>query len=247
MQLEFTKSRFMICEGEDDKAFLETLIQSRGLPEFQICRADECNSKGVDGKGVGGRSGFKHSLSGFKPIVGYGAVRAILLVSDNDTKDSFSEVQEAFTECGHTAPSTPQAVGTIDGRPSAVLMIPSATTFGDLELLCLPEIHRVWPGAKTCVDAFMACTGGDKWKKQSSINKTRARAAILGFHEEEPYRGIGHLFRKGLLDPSNTCFDAVADFLRNFDTFVGIAPVGTVAPPSPIQQPLPSAQPTSGK
>ena len=226
-----------MCEGNDDKDFLEILIKSRGLPEFQICRSDECNTKGGDGKGVGGRSGFEHSLEGFKPIKGYGEVQALLLISDNDSAQSFAEVQQAFLKNGHVPPNAPDAVGSIDGKPAAVLMIPSASQFGDLEFLCLPEIHRIWPDAKGCVESFMACTGSDKWTKQSSVNKTRARSAILGYHEEEPYRGIGHLFRKGLLDPGNPCFDQVADFLLNFDTFTGTA---TTAPPAPaaIQQPL---------
>jgi hypothetical protein len=163
----------------------------------------------------------------------------MLIVSDNDKAGSFPEVQDAFTKNGHAPPATPSQLGSIDGKPSAVLMIPSAAQYGDLELLCLPELHRIWPDAPPCVDAFMACTGSDKWQKQSSINKTRARAVILGFNEDEPYRGIGHLFRKGMLDPSNPCFDQIADFLLNFDTFTGIATTTTAATAAAIQQPLP--------
>lgn len=224
-----------MCEGDDDKAFLEALIETRRLPEFQICRADECN-----GKGVGGRSGFGHSLAGFRPTVGFGGVQAILIVSDNDKAGSFAEVQEAFTKNGHTPPLSPSVLGSIDGKPTAVFMLPSTSQNGDLEVLCLPEIHRVWPDAPPCVDAYMACSGADKWQKQSSINKARARAAIVGFHEDDPYRGIGHLFRKKILDPSNPCFDHVAEFLRNFDAFTGIANAA-IAAPAAIQQLLPPA------
>jgi hypothetical protein len=226
MGFEFTKSRFLMCEGNDDKGFLEILIKARGLPEFQICRADECNTRGPDGSGIGGRTGFEHSLGGFSPIKGYSAVQGILIVSDNDTAKSFAEVQQAFTRNGHT--------------PAAVLMIPSSTQHGDLESLCLPEIHRVWPRAKDCVDIFMACTGSDKWKKNGSVNKTRARSAILGFHEEDPYRGIGHMFRSGFFDPGNDCFDEIAEFLRNFDIFTGIATT-PASSPAAIQQLLPPA------
>lgn len=235
-----------MCEGDDDKAFFEALIATRHLPDFQICRADECNTKGSDGKGVGGRSGFEHSLGGLKPIKGYKDVKAILIVSDNDKADSFAEVQAAFTKNGHAAPATPADLGSIDGKPSVVLMIPTATQHGDLESLCLPEIHRVWPAAPPCVDQFMACTGSDKWQKQSSINKARARAVIVGFHEDDPYRGIGPLFRKRLLDPSNSCFDQVANFLRSFDALTGTSVNTTPAlPPAAIQQPLPPPNPTN--
>lgn len=217
MPLKFTKSRFLVCEGDDDKGFLETLIRDRGLPEFQVCHAAECNDKGV-----GGRSAFKHSLSGLAPITGFDAVRAILIVTDNDTAGSFTEVRDALIENGHTAPGTANEVGSIHGKPVAVLMIPSSAEHGDLEVLCLPEILRRWPEAAHCVAAFLTCTHADRWTKQSSINKARARSATVAFNEDEPYMGIGNLFRKGTLSVANPCFDEVVGFFQNFDHMCGI-------------------------
>jgi hypothetical protein len=219
---EFTKTRFIMCEGDDDKGFLEALIEDRRLPEFQICQVSECNDAGNDGKGVGGSSGFKFSLTGLTPIKGFNNVKALLIVTDNDASTSFRDVQNAFTVNGHTAPVTPTSVGTIYDRPSAVLMVPSSTSYGDLEVLCLPEIYRKWPRSQECVAKFMACTGASSWTKQGSINKARLRAASVGFHEADPYKGLGHLFRSGVLDVHNQCFDEIADFLQNFDAFVGI-------------------------
>ncbi len=222
MTFEFTKTRFLLCEGDDDKGFLEALISKRGLPDFQICHAAECNEAGSDGKGVGGRSGFSHSLNGFGPIKGFGAVKAILLVTDNDTTQSFHEVQQALTVNGHTAPSAPGEVGLAYGKPVGVLMIPSHTEQGDLEKLCFPEIVRVWPKAEECVTAFLKCTGADAWKKESSINKARARSATIGFYEPTPYMGIGHLFRHGVLSVANSCFDPIVNFFQDFDAMMGI-------------------------
>jgi len=171
---------------------------------------------------VGGRSGFKHSLSGLTPIKGFKELKAILIVTDHDKASSFSEVQEALTVNGHTPPGVPANLGSVHGKPVAVLLIPSETENGDLEKLCFPEIARVWPKAEECVSAFLKCTGADKWEKKSSANKARARSATVAFNEAEPYMGIGNLFRKGVLSTDNSCFDPVADFLRAFDAKVGI-------------------------
>lgn len=217
MPFEFKKSRFLICEGDDDKGFLETLIRERGLPEFQVCHAAECNEKEV-----GGRSGFQHSLSGLSPITGFAGVRAILIVTDNDKVSSFDEVRDALTKNRHKAPASANDLGAIHGKPAAVLMIPSQNEYGDLEKLCLPEILRKWPKAEQCVTAFLACTGADAWEKKSSINKARARSATVAFNEDEPYMGIGNLFRNGTLSVRNPCFDEVARFLGNFDQMCGI-------------------------
>jgi hypothetical protein len=222
MPFEFTGTRFLMCEGDDDKGFLESLIARRDLPSFQVCHSAECNDAGRDGKGVGGRSGFIHSLSGFKPIKGFSQVRAILLVSDNDTSKSFEEIQRAMKVNGHTAPSDPNQIGDAYGLPVAVLMVPSHTENGDLEKLCFPEIVRKWPNAERCVEAFLTCTGANAWGKMSSVNKARARSATVAFNEVEPYMGIGNLFRNGVLSVDNPCFDPIAEFFRTFDLRVGI-------------------------
>ncbi len=213
---EFTKSHFLMCEGDDDKGFLETLIKERGLPDFQVCHAAECNDKNT-----GGRPGFEHSLAGFSIIKGFAYVKAILIVSDNDTPASFNEVCSALTNNNYTAPSTPNSVGSIKTKPVAILMIPRNKN-GDLETLCLPSIHEKWPKSSECVTSFLRCTGADQWQKSSSVNKARARAATVGFNEEDPFRGIGHLFRRGTLSSKNACFDEVAEFLKNFDKMCNI-------------------------
>lgn len=217
----FTKSRLLICEGDDDKGFLETLIKDRGLPDFQVCHAAECNEKRV-----GGKSGFEHALTGFSAITGFSTIlKAILIVTDNDTADSFDKVCSALTknllQNNFSAPSKPDSVGSIHTKPLAILMIPR-NEIGDLEKICLPAIHKKWPKSSGCVESFLKCTGADKWRKPSSINKARARAAAVGFNEEDPFKGIGHLFRQGTLSTKNACFDEITEFLKNFDKMCGI-------------------------
>jgi hypothetical protein len=222
MNLSFIEPRFILCEGDDDKGFIETLLREHGLPGFQVCQSAECNNAGDDGKGVGGRAGFRHSLEGLRPITSFGVVRAILIVTDNDKASSFSEVQDALTANGHTAPHSADEIGAVLGKPTSILLLPSSAEYGDLEKLCFPEIARKWPKAEECVKAFMACTGAVGWKKSSSINKARARAATVGFNEDDPYKGIGHLFRHGTLSTRNPCFAHIVQFFRGFDARMGI-------------------------
>ena len=214
----FTKPRFMLCEGDDDKGVLEALISARQLPDFQICHSAECNPEKT-----GGKTGFVKSIKGMEVLSGFKDLRALLIVTDNDSlRTSFAEAQRAFTDNGYTAPANPDAVGNMFGKPVAILMIPSDAVAGDLETLCLPAIHARWPNAQGCVADFLQCTGANAWSKQSSISKARARSAAVGFYEPDPYKGIGHLFRNGTLSPLNACFDGIAAFLRNFDAMCGI-------------------------
>ncbi len=208
----------MLCEGEDDKGVLETLVSARHLPDFQICHSAECNPEKT-----GGKTGFVRAIKGMEALSGFRDLRGILIVTDNDTlQASFADARRAFTDNGHAAPVNPNAVGDMLGKPVAILMIPSDTVVGDLETLCLPAIHAQWPNAQQCVTAFLNCSGANSWAKRSSISKARARSAAVGFYEPDPYMGIGHLFRHGVLSALNPCFDTIATFLQNFDTMCGI-------------------------
>jgi hypothetical protein len=214
----FTKPRFILCEGDDDKGVLEALVSAHNLPEFQICHSAECNPKQV-----GGKTGFSGAIKGMEALSGFRDLRAMLIVTDNDVlQTSFADAQRAFTENGHTAPAVPTAVGNMLGKPVAILMIPGHTVTGDLETLCLPAIHAKWPAAQACVNAFLNCTGANNWTKPASLSKARARSAAVGFYEPDPYKGIGHLFRNGTLSPLNNCFNDLVTFLRNFDAMCGI-------------------------
>ena len=222
---EFTKPRFVLCEGPDDKQFLETLTKVRpGMPEFQVRHAAECNDKQQ-----GGRSGFRLCLDdGIRAFAGFSQLRAFLIVSDNDAVSSFGDVQEELKAAGHAPPTDANSVGNILGKPVAIRMIPNPVALGDLESLSLPTIHERWPKAKICVPLFLRCTGAltifghSKWPKRSSISKARARAATVGFNSDDPYKGIGHLFQKGTLSINHSCFNELADFFQNFDATFGI-------------------------
>jgi hypothetical protein len=222
---EFTQPRFVLCEGPDDKQFLEMLTKRRpGIPEFQIRHAAECNDKQQ-----GGRSGFRLCLNeGIRALAGFSKLKAFLIISDNDEPSSFSDVRDEIAAAGHAPPADANGVGDILGKPVAIRMIPNAIVLGDLESLSLPTIHETWPKARICVPLFLRCTGAltlfgkDNWPKRSSISKARARAATVGFNSDDPYKGVGHLFQRGTLSIHHSCFNELADFFRNFDATFGL-------------------------
>ncbi len=217
-QYAFSEERFILCEGDDDKYFLQALIKQRGLPSFQIRHTGECNEKGT-----GGTGGFLHALNGIQAISGFDQVKGILLVTDNDRiPSSFKSMQRIFRRLSLPKPNNPTDVLTICGKPGALLLIPHHNTPGDLETLCWPAIVEKWPNANVCVPQFLQCTGADKWTKPASINKAKLRSAIVGNHEKDPYNTLGLLFKKGVLSTAHNCFDDVAQFLSDFDRMLGI-------------------------
>lgn len=215
----FTKKRFLLCEGDDDKGFFESLIRYRRLPDFQVCCTAECNTKAV-----GGVSGFAKSIEGMEVLYGFRDVlKALLFVSDNDILGkSFEYIQRALTMNGYTAPNTHDTVGQMAGKPVAIFMIPRHDKIGDLETLCLPTIHAKWPTAEGCVNSFLQCSGATGWTHRASINKARVRSATVGFNERDPYKRIGDLFKNRTLSVNHACFDEIALFLSRFDTTCGI-------------------------
>ena len=101
-------------------------------------------------------------------------------------------------------------------------MIPRHDEMGGLETLCLPAIHDKWPSAQQCVDNFLQCSGANTWTKLQSVGKARARAAAVGFNQDDPYKGLGLLFRDETLSVNHACFDEIRRFLLNFDAMCGI-------------------------
>jgi hypothetical protein len=217
----FSSTRFILCEGPDDKHFLEVLIKSHNLPNFQVCHAAEFNGWKPGEQPTGGKNGFKSCLDRIDVLSGFDDLKAVLIVTDNDEAKSLRALRKSLKRVC-SIPNFVTEVGRIYGKPLAVFLVPSATEIGDLETFCLPEVHRVWPRSPKCVEDFLTNTGALSWTKQSSINKARSRAAIVGFYQPEPYMGLGYLFQKGQLSVNNPRFTPLVDFLRNFDTFVGI-------------------------
>jgi hypothetical protein len=210
-------ARFVLCEGDDDKGLLETITKLPGMPKFQVRHAAECNEKHT-----GGRSGFQHAIAEFDIVSNFREIEGFVLVTDNDNAKAFRETAKTLSKNRYKAPPTLAGIGDLDGRPVKIILLPD-TGHGDLEKLCLAVLISKWPKTKPCVDAFLKCTGANKWKTQASRNKALARAMIVGSYEDDPYKGLGHLFRKGVLSPAHPALRPLVRSFRDIDQLLGIA------------------------
>lgn len=208
---------FVLCEGDDDKGLLESIAALPDMPNLQVRHSSECNEKHA-----GGRSGFEHAVREFPIISNFRRVRGFLFVTDNDNDNAFKETCQNLSKTGCKAPLTPDSVGELDGRPTKILLVPN-TAHGDLEKLCLDVLISKWPKSKECVEAFLRCTGADKWNSQASKNKALSRATIVGFNESDPYKGLGHLFRSGDLNVLHPKLEWLVESFRTSDRLLRIA------------------------
>jgi hypothetical protein len=210
-------ARFILCEGDDDKGLLETIAALPDMPRLQVRHSAECNELHT-----GGRPGFEHSINGFSIVSNYRLVSGFVFVTDNDNAEAFTNTCNTLARTVCRVPTTFDDIGELDGRPLRILLSPSGN-HGDLEKLCFDVLATKWPDSVKCVDAFLECTGASKWETIASINKARARAMIIGSNEDDPYKGIGHLFRKGVLSVAHPALEPLVKALQNIDKLLGLA------------------------
>jgi hypothetical protein len=213
----FEEERFILCEGINDKYFLSSIIKRRNLGSFQIRHSAECN-----GDKCGGRCGFGFAIDGIDLLEGFQKLRGIFIVTDNDNEHVIDIVQRNLTQYGYIAPQNSNQLGSIQGKPTAIILIPKHDHYGNLETLCLPALYDKWPQAKECVRAYLECTGAISWGKQHEICKAEVRSIISGYYENDPYKGLGYLFHEEKDLADHPCFNELSDILSNFDDIIKI-------------------------
>lgn len=213
-RVEFGLERFILCEGPHDKSFLETLIKERKLGSFQVETAYECVGKG-------GCEGFGPALEGFEAVTGLEQLKGILIMTDNDNKQTFPKLLKQLVKAGYNPTKSP-FLGEILGKPLVIVLVPDDKTYGDLEKLCLPALYSKWPKARECVEAYLKCTGAEKWsgKRDQQLNKAKVRSIIAGYYDADPYKGLGYLFKDNKSLARHKCFDRLADILGRFDQII---------------------------
>jgi len=213
---KFQETRLILCEGPDDKNFLECLIGEHKLPPFKVMHTYEASGGKYPGK-----DGFKPSLKGFKAQTKFGEMAGIAIITDNDKANTRKKIEKELTKIGYaTVPSESECLGTINGVPIILILIPEKNIMGNLEMFCLPSLCDEWPNSVKCVDEYLECTGAIAWKKQQELPKAKARSLISGNFEEDPNRGLGYLFRNKKHLVHHPCFSGLVETLRHFDKIV---------------------------
>jgi Protein of unknown function (DUF3226) len=201
----------IVGEGKGDASFFKHLCSARAIDIFQIECAD----------GVGKLPAY---LSGLSSRTGFGRLKALLVVRDNDDTpaESFREVAKQLKKAKLPVPQEPLRVKR--NKPEevgvTVMMIPftaaSGPTRGCLESLLLPAIEEHRPDVKACVDTYFGCLAANFTKNQQ--DKFRVRCSIAAMWPVDPNFGLQYALdpAKNMIPLANPVFDEVADFLREF-------------------------------
>jgi len=154
----FTLPRLLLCEGPDDCAFFDRLIEIRNLPKFHI------QSSSLNRYAPAGNAQFTTALDAIQGNRNYDALRHILIVSDNDSDHTtkFTKVCEQIEAAGLPRPIDPlKPVGTF---PSiTVMMIPLDGSEGNLESLLLDAAAHACKIVAARIETCMAVLEAEKW------------------------------------------------------------------------------------
>ena len=207
-------SRLLLCEGPEDVAFFQRLIETRSLPRFRIR-----DTRGKASKGAG-NTRFGHALTALKLEKG---VKDILIVADNDEApdQSFSKVCRQI-QSAYDADKVPdRPLQKVSRYPSImVLMLPWEGRLGNLETLCEEAARTADAQVAGHVDHFAAMIGSDKWTKQTRKSKMWLRSMLAACCAHDPFVFLGTVFRdrknRHLIPLDHRCFGCVSDVLSQY-------------------------------
>lgn len=207
-------SRLLLCEGPEDVAFFQRLIETRSLPRFRIRDTGGKASKRA------GNTRFGHALTALKLEKG---VKDILIVSDNDEApdQSFSKVCRQI-QSAYDADKVPdRPLQKISSGPSImVLMLPWEGRLGNLETLCEEAARISDVQVAGHVDHFAAMIGADNWAKQTRKSKMWLRSMLAACCAHDPFVFLSNVFRvkknRHLIPLNHHCFDRVSAVLSQY-------------------------------
>lgn len=212
MGIEITESRAIVCEGKADVAFFEHLIQTRGLPRFQVLSA-------------GGKDGYEQIIVALSAAPGFDKISGILIVGDNDLDPgaAFLNIQRQIRAAGgYGVPNHPGEVAKRAGFPAVlVVMVPQQERAGCLETLLIEAAYEVRPNFKGCVEAYAACTHSDLWNEVERA-KMKLQVVISAVCRSDPNTPVSYAWsrQESIIPLDKPCFHQIADFLVRFDTLV---------------------------
>ncbi|HTB11557.1 MAG TPA: DUF3226 domain-containing protein [Bryobacteraceae bacterium] len=204
----------VLCEGSADRAFINRLLQSRGITDIAV----RCTHTGTDPR-CAGRSGLKDSLLALDAVRATikDAARGIAIVfdGDDDTNLRFNEIIEDLkqSKLGYPRPSKPLEIA--KGDPSVgIALLPC-----HLDELIFNSLGASHKDLLQPIEDFQKATvhRTEKWKNRS-LSRMRLRCLIAASHEPDPGASLTFLLEssKGPVDFQHSCFDWLMDFLTEF-------------------------------
>jgi hypothetical protein len=225
MTVEFDERPWLIlCEGETDKRFFDRLITKREIENaFQV----RFPHRGGKDKRAG-RSRFGPWLSvAYENQDFIDNVRAVLVVSDNDTDPAASliEVKVSLMESdGFPIPDNPREVARKADFPALVIMMIPHGALGGLETLCVSAAYSKFP-VQAAVETFADNTPAVGWTvgKQSKMKLQSIIAASCATRPDAGFSGHWWENEQYHIPLEHPVFDDIADFLTGFRALIEAA------------------------
>lgn len=197
----FTQSKLIVCEGPEDSALLNQLMNAGQIGTFDVSTIGDghhTDGKGKDAlvdhlKKLVGRTGFRD----IQDLV-------IMLDSDEDEAAGFDAARAAIDTANadvdvngrYTVPDA--AFTKKDGNLSTtVVLLPGQMAKGCLETILWRIISKKYSKDAACVESLIQCAGVDAgaqaWS-QSKLDKARVRAAIAILHRSNPAQALSRIW-----------------------------------------------------
>lgn len=178
-QIQITKQKLIIVEGNDDKLFFEELVRSLGITDVQV-------------HSLGGKSFFTApNFNSIKLAPDFRQVQYLIVIrdADEDAKGAFQSVCSILTQIQLPVPASPLTFtnGTLK---VGILVVPPKADNGKLEDVCLSTID----GYKEikCIKDFFCCL--KKMLTKEDFPKDLAKAEVQAFlssrKESVPHLGV---------------------------------------------------------
>ena len=210
-QKKITHDFLIAGEGSGDQALFVHLCAANGIANYQF-------------ENFGGIGNLESWLSGLPGLSGYGHLRLIVVVADNDDRpaDRFTEVRKAIKKAKLPTPQAAFELRKEANKPAMLVVMlpftpPATPRRGCLETLLLESASAHLPQYMPCVDQFCTCVNSQAWVQRSHIDKLRLRVLLSGASEDDPNLGLQYALNpvNGLIPLNHGSFDALVALLRN--------------------------------
>jgi hypothetical protein len=217
---KLTTTRALIVEGEDDRAFFETLCDRLALTEIQVLP-------------IGGKTRLTENLCALTQDPGFPALRSLLIVRDADDNPTaaFQSVCASLASAGFTPPLASADWAEHPNPKSllqpplllklAVLIVPGPTETGALEEVALRTVatDRMLQPAARLVQTAQTTLSPAKDPKPPRLPPPAHRQGKATVHAflstfEHPDRRFGEASRAGVWDFDHPALDQIRRVLR---------------------------------
>jgi hypothetical protein len=224
----------IVGEGYGDVCFVDELLTFHNISNCSV----GCPSRQTEKK-KNGRNELDNYLAGIAivrtnkdstPLAGI----LIILDADTDPDGQFELAVDALTENGFPSPKNPYVVEEYDGFRVAAYLHPAKGRTGTLEHILLDAALKATPTFEKCLEAFADCTGAIPGATENQQAKMKLSALVGARCTENPWASDAMIWHsKGNPVPiQSDCFDALANFIKEFSRETTAKTVATPLTPS---------------